>query len=458
MKKIWTNIVFLFVFWVTFSLPSDIRADETDSAKQPADKVAFKLGYYADDADRFKDGVVGKELSGFSGKRLGVTSALIGNRGGGQRVIIHPPDFEFDEFALEEDKHLLRPVTWGEFYNTATYKNKHLRYVSIEADCESFPISLEGWKLEHVDFMSGFNIKDAELFDCRVKCPSFVLYDDATKQYRSYEEIPVNNKHFELFASTWNYKNNVMCQLNLNNFDLRKASFANKDISEMFIKGIMYDKDNPNENLFENAVIVSTTGVNLLPSGINKEQLYRTNNYRYHKSLSGIRVLFNNQFFADEQFDFSNLDISSADLINLSVRDKNKNEMNFTDAVINGSKIMLSDRSMNREMVYSTQSYKQGNLIGITFHGYAYSQLGNMRNWNLANQNLSNCRFRYVDLADADFTNAIITGVQFVDDYKNTSNLTIDQIKSTWNYKNDRMDGIKLPAEIQKQLDAEKRK
>ncbi|MDR2346325.1 MAG: pentapeptide repeat-containing protein [Planctomycetaceae bacterium] len=76
-----------------------------------------------------------------------------------------------------------------------------------------------------------------------------------------------------------------------------------------------------------------------------------------------------------------------------------------------------------------------------------------------SNQNLSNCKFESVDLTGTDFTNAIITGVQF-NGYERYSaiNPTIDQIKSTWNYKNNRMDGIKLPPDIQKELDKEKQK
>jgi O-phosphoseryl-tRNA(Cys) synthetase len=54
----------------------------------------------------------------------------------------------------------------------------------------------------------------------------------------------------------------------------------------------------------------------------------------------------------------------------------------------------------------------------------------------------------------ANFTDAIISGCIFTN---NVKNLTVEQIKSTWNYKVGRMDGIKLPPDIQKALDAEKK-
>ena len=52
--------------------------------------------------------------------------------------------------------------------------------------------------------------------------------------------------------------------------------------------------------------------------------------------------------------------------------------------------------------------------------------------------NLSNCRFIQCDLS-------------------HSTNLTVEQIKSTWNYKNNRMDLIILPPDLQKYFDEEKK-
>jgi uncharacterized protein YjbI with pentapeptide repeats len=57
------------------------------------------------------------------------------------------------------------------------------------------------------------------------------------------------------------------------------------------------------------------------------------------------------------------------------------------------------------------------------------------------------------DLKNASFTDAVITGCCFAC----AKNLTVEQIKSTWNYKVGNMNGIKLPPDIQKALDAEKK-
>ena len=43
------------------------------------------------------------------------------------------------------------------------------------------------------------------------------------------------------------------------------------------------------------------------------------------------------------------------------------------------------------------------------------------------------------------FDEAIVTAATFTETPPGTSGLTIDQIKSTWNYKNRQMEGVTLP-------------
>ncbi|MDR1479698.1 MAG: pentapeptide repeat-containing protein [Planctomycetaceae bacterium] len=58
------------------------------------------------------------------------------------------------------------------------------------------------------------------------------------------------------------------------------------------------------------------------------------------------------------------------------------------------------------------------------------------------------------DFEETNLTDAVIT----LCDFRNTKNLTAKQIKSTWNYKQNRMDGVKLPDDVQDKLDKEKKK
>jgi uncharacterized protein YjbI with pentapeptide repeats len=459
MKKFLTSIVLL-VFCVYFVFIAgravEILADEME-IKQPIDKVAFKLGYHSYNKElvkKFKDGIVGKDISGIVEDE--------------HHVYIFPNNYNGEDgIAQEEDMgpDILLPITWREFFSTITYKSKRWAYVYIEADCKLFPISFAGWEFENVDIPSGFDITDAKFFNSRIN-----------SEY--------HNNDFELFASTWNYKKDKMSGITLWHFDLRKASFASKNVSQMSIIGILHDKNNPNVDLFKDSLIASPNGKNHIPFGISKEQLYRTKNYR-NKSMVGIKFICDNKNLVD--LDLSNQDISNSVLHSTyhssqyTKNDAPMNAVNLTDAIIKGANIKLADDTgITVEQLYSTKSYKQKDLTNITFSGFGsfLSNDSSVKKCDLSNQNLSNCKFEHIDLRGIDFTDAIITGAEFKDlsqkpeDYNvnkrmkvSIENFTADQLKSicnqlksTWNYKTNNMTGIKLPEKIQKELDAEKQK
>jgi len=83
------------------------------------------------------------------------------------------------------------------------------------------------------------------------------------------------------------------------------------------------------------------------------------------------------------------------------------------------------------------------------------------RDYDCSSLSFARIRFHDCDFTNARFDNTVITGANFVpliysviedkmipDHTKQNKGLTVDQIKSTWNYKNNRMNGITLPKEI----------
>jgi uncharacterized protein YjbI with pentapeptide repeats len=89
---------------------------------------------------------------------------------------------------------------------------------------------------------------------------------------------------------------------------------------------------------------------------------------------------------------------------------------------------------VTREQLESTTSYKTGDLSGITFHvSLSYT--------NLSRQVLAGCVFFGCDITGTDFTDAVITGCEFRV-FKPEDLPSAHQIRSTWNYKHKRMDGI----------------
>lgn len=111
----------------------------------------------------------------------------------------------------------------------------------------------------------------------------------------------------------------------------------------------------------------------------------------------------------------------------------------FKDAVINGCQ--LGGRT--REQLYSTKSYQQGSLLGITF------RQTDMSGWSFARQNLTGCKFSQCKFTGADFEDAVITDVQFANvGFGDCTGLSVEQIRSTWNFRNGRIEGIVLPKEL----------
>lgn len=99
--------------------------------------------------------------------------------------------------------------------------------------------------------------------------------------------------------------------------------------------------------------------------------------------------------------------------------------------------------------LYATNAYRNGDLTGVSFFpnrmkGVDYS----LKNWNLSRLNLTGACFDGLDLTDVDFTDSIITDASFED----VHGLTIDQLKSTWNWKTDRMEDVVLSPELEKRV------
>ena len=132
------------------------------------------------------------------------------------------------------------------------------------------------------------------------------------------------------------------------------------------------------------------------------------------------RAVFEGSNLADSRFAGSNLTgvrlgspLTNADL---------------TGAIVNGAIIPGSPSSgITKEQFYSTASYQAKNLQGILF-------LGDFAGWNFGGQDLTNAGFGLrALLMDANFTDAIITGVFF--DGFHGARLSKEQLYSTKSYQ-----------------------
>jgi len=146
---------------------------------------------------------------------------------------------------------------------------------------------------------------------------------------------------------------------------------------------------------------------------------------------------------------FSSVDLSGWDFTNADLRRSRFHAVRLDGVSFRGADIAGAEfwKSITPQQLVSTKSYRMGNLSGTAFVWL------NLAKVDFSRQNVSGARLVHCDISGANFTDAIITDadLRYLD-----HPATVDQIKSTWNYKHGRMKGIRLPEELAKALEGEK--
>ncbi|MFO7905672.1 MAG: pentapeptide repeat-containing protein [Pirellulaceae bacterium] len=199
--------------------------------------------------------------------------------------------------------------------------------------------------------------------------------------------------------------------------NLRHALFLNGDFTKCdFSDASLYDAN------FVNATLAF-------------EQLASTADFRRRR----FRIrLCPTQAILTGDVNFSGIDLDGSEFWNFSP------DWDIAAARINGCTFR---GGLSKTQLCSTRSYKEGDLSRMEL---ALCDLSDCR---LARINFTGARFGQCDFSGADLSDAVITGVDFYTTVNlqvshGCAGLTPDQIRSTWNYKHDRMHGIALPEEV----------
>ncbi|MBQ6617383.1 MAG: pentapeptide repeat-containing protein [Thermoguttaceae bacterium] len=178
------------------------------------------------------------------------------------------------------------------------------------------------------------------------------------------------------------------------------------------------------------------------PIGISYETYLQTRNYKLKRPLFRLYDFDNLPENADmTEFEFTHAYFGLwDDTINIS--NAYLESIRFAD-VIDQSKSRISSKQL-----FTTLNYKLGVFVNSDSWLPACSD-----NIDFSNMVFLDCDFRPSSVKNSDFT-----GAKFIDcSLERLTNLTVEQLKSTWNYKNNRMDLIKLPPDLQKYFDEEKK-
>jgi uncharacterized protein YjbI with pentapeptide repeats len=213
--------------------------------------------------------------------------------------------------------------------------------------------------------------------------------------------------------STASYKNGDLSRIRLTMNDLTDWNFANKNLTHAWFTGSSLK----NANL----KLANLTNANVSTSILTNANLSNAN-------LTGTIFAYST--------------LTNADLTNATVAGAN----------FGGT----TSQGFTATQLYSTASYKNGDLSGISLYGndltswnFAGQNLtkggfrkSTLTNMNLSNANLTEANFSYCPLTDADLSNATVTGANFGG--TTSQGFTAAQLYSTASYKNGDLSGIEL--------------
>lgn len=108
-------------------------------------------------------------------------------------------------------------------------------------------------------------------------------------------------------------------------------------------------------------------------------------------------------------------------------------DYDFTDIALQGE-----FRNLTAEQLKQTQNFQAGVYEHIAIGGGDQRRLLDYKNFDFSKAILRNCLFRNVDLTGADFTDAVLYDCKF---HEQTI-ISLEQLQSTWNWKNGRVNLI----------------
>ena len=305
-----------------------------------------------------------------------------------------------------------------------------------------------GLDLRNANF-EGADLGGCEFYQCDLRNASFknaiftgLLWGDCRIDGADFTDAVINGYHnihgimgcirftIEQFVSTRSYKTKRLkdCIIAITSksrsdftipyFDFRKANLTNA----IFVSVNLTQCD------FTDATI---TGMGVNGGRLSFKQISSTRNYR-DANLCGLGVGGVNILGV---WNLSGMNLTNASFNGAGFLAN----VDLTDAIITNCSFRCS---VTRKQLFTTRNYKEGHLSNIriwnvNFNGADFSGI-----------NLTGCRFYDCNFTNASFNDTVISGVTFsgFNTRDNMTGLTLDQIKSTWNYKNNRMEGITSPA------------
>lgn len=300
--------------------------------------------------------------------------------------------------------------------------HKYSSWVSSTASGTIFSTYENATSYSNSDF-TGAYLKNANFTDAILSNTDFTdaIVEGANFSYSS-PIISDNKLNTEQLYSTASYKNKNLTGCGFVNIDLTKCNFSGINLTNVVFNATRLAGCDFTDAIIEGASFVATTE----SKGFNQFQLYSTASYK-NKNLTGIKFGdnymvgfdFTGQNMTNVSFwgaELNNADFTNANLTNVDFRFSDISYANFDNAIIEGAYVT----DITTKQLYSTASYKEKNLKGVTFSVYSYR--GWLAGADFAGQNLMNADFTGQSLNNTDFTKADLRGGTMKSNYVITKN------------------------------------
>lgn len=137
---------------------------------------------------------------------------------------------------------------------------------------------------------------------------------------------------------------------------------------------------------------------------------------------------------------FADMDLRGWSFANANLRRTGFYDCNLADADFTGAEVGNAYLyGVTFEQLATTANFRRHELLGVTLAGV------DLRGRDFSRMNLTGVRFECCNVQGLDLTDAIVTGAYLNIGVKPEQQFTLDQIRSTWNARHGRLEGVALP-------------
>ncbi|MFC1759586.1 pentapeptide repeat-containing protein [Planctomycetota bacterium] len=309
-------------------------------------------------------------------------------------------------------------------------RGQHLRdseFVALDltgadfSDCDLAGVTFKQCVLRHAKFVSS-SMTDAVILDCDIIGADFT--DAVVNGMKPVRKNPDTLLSEEQLITTHSYKTKDLRDCNISGMGSGKLP-PNYDFRGANLIGAKLSFGSFTRSDFTGAEI---SGMTLCRCRIHFEQLQETLSYSKRRGLTDVE-------FSGVKFfpDFSSLSLRRAKFY--GVRD----DVSFADSDITDCSFAYQ---LNWQQLAKTKNAKRGDLTNMLFNKIDFEHA------DLSRMNLTGTDFSGSKFSGANLTDAVITKT----DFGNAEGLTRQQIESTWNFKQSRMEHCILPDDLAKEM------